>query len=125
MKILTLVFVSLLLNPLSAGIKKKFSADLLIPKNNYFMTGLKDDWIATDKGQHFLGSFMATGIATLSLKRFAGYSSSKSINIGVSFSLSLGLLKETYDGRNNWQRFSYKDLTADLLGTFLGYLVFR
>ncbi len=125
MKILIIPFFLALINPLSAGIYKVFSADSMKTKENSSFAFTKDDWLAKDKGMHLVGSFIATGVTTLSLKRLAGYSDSKSVNLGITFSLGLGFSKELYDGQQEKNRFSYKDLTADLIGSVLAYLVFR
>ena len=120
-----ILFLLILINPLSAGITKTFSIDSLqVTKKLSYPAG-KDNWLAKDKGMHFVGSFIVSGVTTLSLKRFAGYSNIKSVNIGVTFSVGLGFIKEIYDGQQEKNRFSYKDLTADVLGCFLAYFVFN
>lgn len=84
-----------------------------------------DPWIAKDKAQHFLGSFIATGVSTLSLQRFTDLNKEKSLHLGVSFSFTLGLGKELYDSTKKNNFFSYKDLIADLLGIGLAVVVFK
>ncbi len=125
MKILIILFFLVLINPLSASIYKVFSADSMKTKESSSYSFTKDEWLAKDKGMHLVGSFITTGVTTLSLKRLAGYSDTKSVNLGITFSLGLGLSKELYDGQQEKNRFSYKDLTADLIGSVLAYLVFR
>ncbi|KAA3617178.1 MAG: DUF2279 domain-containing protein [Calditrichaeota bacterium] len=74
---------------------------------------------------HIIGSFISTGITRLALKRYAGFSDSKSVNIALSFSFSLGLAKEIHDSRQERNIFSYKDISANLLGSLLAYLVVK
>jgi len=85
----------------------------------------KDDWVAEDKARHLVGSFILVGISSQSLKRFADFGSAKSTNIGFAFSFGIGFAKESYDGLQSNNKFSFKDLTVDLVGTTFGYFVFR
>jgi putative lipoprotein len=124
MKIFLILFFLILKNPASAGMNKHFSVDSL-RANKKPDHSVQDNWLSSDKGMHLVGSFIAAGITANSFKRFAEYSDNKSVNIGVSFSIGLGLIKEVYDGQQRKNRFSYKDLSADLLGSFLAYLVFK
>lgn len=43
---------------------------------------------------------------------------------GISFAFSLGLVKEFYDKRKPLGRFSWKDLSFDILGIGVGFLCF-
>lgn len=88
-------------------------------------TNIKDLWIAEDKARHLVGSFILAGIFSQSLKRFSGLSNSRSINLGFSISLGIGLAKEINDGESRNNIFSIKDLGADILGATLGYFIFR
>ena len=112
-------------SPLFASSNKTFSVDSLQSNKNNSHLHSQDNWIAKDKGMHLVGSFIVSGATTLSLKRFRGYSGTKSLNIGVSFSFGLGIIKEIYDGKQENNKFSYKDLSADLIGSLLAYIVFK
>jgi uncharacterized protein YfiM (DUF2279 family) len=86
---------------------------------------IKDSWFSRDKGQHLTGSFISTGLIMMSSNRFLNTDKGKSKTVAVSFTLSLGLGKEIFDSQQHNNHFSYKDLTADLLGICLAILVFK
>ncbi|MCB9057115.1 MAG: DUF2279 domain-containing protein [Calditrichae bacterium] len=124
---LKLLFVFIALSAvLNAAEYKTFSTDSLqsnlFPENEIEKS---DFWFGRDKGLHFAGSFILTGIASQSLKHFSKTSANKSIVVGVSFTFSIGLTKEIFDGQKENNIFSYKDLTADALGILVGFFVFR
>jgi len=125
MKIFLILFLLVFINTLSAKGHKVFSVDSLYLSTHKSHLTFKDDWIAKDKGMHVVGSFIAAGITMSSLKRFADFSKTRSVNYAVSFSFSIGLFKEIYDGQQNNNQFSYKDLSADLLGNIIAFLVFK
>lgn len=102
---------------------KSFSADSLQFKSK---NEIKEDlWFGRDKGLHLAGSFILSGFTSQALKRFSKSGSDAGITIGISFTFSLGMAKEIYDGQKSNNIFSYKDLTADALGVLIGFLVFK
>ena len=125
MKILKLIIIVFLCNSLHAGTIKIFHKDSLTTQEPKEIAKKNDHWFGSDKGRHLAGSFIATGFTYLTMKRFADQPGSKSILIGVSFATALGISKEIYDSRKENNIFSIKDLTADLTGILLAYLVFR
>lgn len=84
---------------------------------------LDDSWFGRDKVHHFLSSAFLTTAGYYFCKEERGFSNYKSQQGGISFSLSLGLLKEIRDGRKPNNAFSVKDLVADILGTVVGVLI--
>lgn len=86
---------------------------------------IKDEWLARDKGLHLAGSFISTGLITLSTNRFLKGDKDQSKYIAVTITFALSLSKEIYDSRLSDNHFSFKDLTADILGISLALLVFR
>lgn len=79
-----------------------------------------DKWIAVDKGYHLVGSLICTTGISNSCLRFAKIKKERSIQIGAGFTITLGLGKEFWDGRHKNNIFSWKDLTADILGIIIG-----
>jgi|GEM_PF-402997 len=82
-----------------------------------------DSWFSRDKGLHLAGSLMTTVAISKSLQRFGNKSSTKASYWGVGLTFSLGLGKEIYDHRKPSNRFSYKDLTADIVGIVIGVIL--
>lgn len=83
----------------------------------------RDLWFGKDKADHLIFSAFLTGWAYYAARKEAHRGESTSKNIAIGFSLSLGLLKETYDGLSGRGKPSLKDLGADILGTGVGYLL--
>ena len=77
-----------------------------------FQIQTSDSWIGPDKVKHAAVSYVLYT------------ASSREGKNGWTISISVGLLKEVYDGFFR-RGFSYKDLAWDLLGTGLGYLINR
>lgn len=121
--LIIIALLALFAVPVQANTPLKFKSSALY--NFKKDTQPKDAWIARDKGMHFAGSFIITGLSTLTLRKVYGASKVRSVNMGVSISLSLGVFKEIFDSRQPRNFFSYKDLAMDVAGTFLAYLVFR
>jgi len=84
-----------------------------------------DSFIARDKAQHFLGSFILAGTIGLAGQRFADAGKRESLQTGATISFSLGILKEGYDITRPGNRFSWKDLLADAAGVGLALIVFN
>ncbi|MCX6641245.1 MAG: DUF2279 domain-containing protein [bacterium] len=82
-----------------------------------------DSWIGADKAEHFLVSFWLAGGALATLKATRNNEDQSTVScFGVTF--GLGIAKEIYDLRHpKTHQASWKDLTADLLGTACGILL--
>ena len=92
------------------------------PENNkekYF----KDQWFGIDKLKHFLASAMITGAGShISCYQFHhNKKTSKSIGAVISFTLGIG--KEILDKKSFENKFSYKDIVANLFGIITGILL--
>ena len=98
---------------------------MLLPDTLEKKIEYKDEWFARDKGMHLAGSFISTGFVMTSGNRLLNIENQKSKIIGVSFTFSLALGKELYDSQQENNHFSYKDLTADILGIVLAIIVFK
>ena len=85
----------------------------------------RDEWFSRDKGLHVAGSFISTGLVMMSGNRLLDFEKKKSKIVGVSFTFGLALGKELYDSQQQNNHFSYKDLTADILGIVLAVIVFK
>jgi uncharacterized protein YfiM (DUF2279 family) len=86
--------------------------------------GVKDEWLGRDKLAHFAVSTASVAFANHLLLMENGNNSSLARNRSVVFCLSLGLAKEIRDGTQRDNRFSLKDIAADLAGTTLGVFLF-
>ncbi len=82
-----------------------------------------DRWFGPDKADHFLTSTVLTGLGYYAARKELNLSSSASQQSAVVFSLSLGSLKEIYDGLSGTGTASWKDLIADIAGTGLGLII--
>jgi len=118
-----LFFIILFSNLLYSN--NNFKRNLLLPDSMTHNGEIKDMWLSRDKGLHLTGSFISTGLMIMSTNRFFDLNKQKSMKIGVSFTVSLSLGKEFYDSQQINNHFSYKDLTADVLGIILAVLVFK
>lgn len=79
-----------------------------------------DKYFAKDKLQHFtLSAFMSAGIGFVAKNHFDA-PKDRALIIGFTTSFSLGGLKEVYDSTDPDEHSSIKDLTVDLLGSFVG-----
>jgi len=121
--IITLFFSNLLFASQSKFSCEKLldSDSLSIKQNSILETNTKiDRWISVDKGYHLIGSIISTTGISNSCIRFAEIEKNKSIQIGVGFTFAFGLGKEFWDGYHKNNIFSWKDLTADVLGILIG-----
>ncbi len=84
---------------------------------------VSDSWFSRDKAHHFLTSAFLTTAGYYYCRNEQGLPNNRSQQGAVSFSLSLGLIKEIRDGMQKKNSFSWKDLTADILGTALGVIL--
>ncbi len=87
-------------------------------------TGLSDRWLGRDKLSHFAVSLAAVGLANHWLEAESAEPPVRARNTAVVFSLSLGIVKELQDGAQKGNRFSFKDLAADILGAAAGIVLF-
>ena len=86
---------------------------LLITINSF----AQDKWNGEDKYLHFGASFVLHSISYFGLDYFTGYNNLTNQILASSIALSFGIGKEVYDVTSiNGTGFSYKDLTADMLG---------
>lgn len=84
----------------------------------------RDRWLARDKVAHAALSFALVGMGYHLATREAGCGRAAARNATVSLTIALGVAKETRDGTARGNRFSAKDLAADLLGTAVGAMLF-
>lgn len=83
-----------------------------------------DRWLARDKAAHFSLSCALVGFGHHWATRESGASRPAARNCAAAITLSLGIAKEARDGSRKGNRFSWKDLTADVLGTACGIILF-
>ena len=84
---------------------------------------IQDNWLAWDKAEHLGVSALFSGTLYSVFHNFYDNDRKASIYLSSSLTFSLGLGKEFYDRRNPRNRFSYKDLVADVLGIGIGLLI--
>ncbi len=82
-----------------------------------------DPWLAKDKADHFIVSAFITGCTFYAARQEAHLSYNGGRNLAVGVTISLGFFKELYDGLSGKGHASAKDLTADVLGAGVGYLL--
>lgn len=82
-----------------------------------------DKWIAPDKGLHLLGSMMTTIAGAKTLQQNFAIDSRKGRLWAAGFTFSLGVSKELWDSTKPHNKFSWKDLCADVAGMLLGGLI--
>ena len=127
--ILIATFTAVSVNALPA----KFSNTLMVQpdsisvdNNREIETNTRTDrWIAVDKGYHLIGSIISTTGISNSCMQFADIKKEKSIRMGAGITFALGLGKEFWDGHKNDNSFSWKDLSADILGIIIGTLLLQ
>jgi uncharacterized protein YfiM (DUF2279 family) len=78
---------------------------------------------APDKARHFAGSFMLTVLSAKVAEHHFDLSHRKSKQVGVVLSFSVGLGKELRDAATAGNRFSWKDMAANVSGIVVGLLV--
>ena len=79
-----------------------------------------DKWLAPDKALHVAGSMIVMTALSVNLHRRAGFSRKKALGSGFAFTFSLGIAKEIWDGSKTDNYFSYKDLSANIIGACIG-----
>ena len=100
------------------GFWQKAEVDTSISSSNRF----QDDWFGEDKAHHAVMSFMLTWGGTMIHDLMHDHGSNQDIRAGAGFSITLGLAKEIRDSRMSNNRFSWKDIAADLLGIAMAVL---
>ena len=85
----------------------------------------KDPWFGMDKAKHAGAAMVITGITQYKLHHQLEMSSALSRTAAISFTFSLGVLKEMHDQRQPNNFFSCRDIIANSLGIALGVLLFN
>lgn len=118
-KILIVLVVLLCARITSLWAKPRASKDSLTV-NPLLNEEIVDRWIAPDKGLHLLGSMMLTVAGSKTLQQNFGVKSQASKTWAMSFTFCLGVGKEVRDSTRPHNIFSWKDLTADIIGILIG-----
>jgi len=82
-----------------------------------------DSWFSPDKGQHLLGSMMATVLISKIGHTQLNMGTHNAQISAATISFSIGLGKELVDGKSLHNQFSWKDLTADIIGITIGLVL--
>jgi len=101
------------LPPGSAFMEREFSPPFLKPGKIF----------AIDKAQHFMGSLISTVFFFKIFEDPLQISADQSKIYACGITLSLGISKELYDRSHPDNRFSWKDLIADLAGITCGLII--
>ncbi len=119
-KILFLLVLSFLLYPLIPVSGQECEVTVAFHPSKKDTLNLLDKWIAWDKLEHLgISVFFSATLYNVSHDFYYNdRRSSLCLSSGLTFSLGLG--KEFYDRKVRRTKFSYKDLTADVLGIGLG-----
>jgi uncharacterized protein YfiM (DUF2279 family) len=80
-------------------------------------------WIAEDKAEHFIASFIGTTFINQLSIHSGDLSGDNARSLSVGFVFTLGLVKEINDNRKSNNFFSWKDLCADILGISLAVII--
>ncbi len=92
-------------------------------KLNFKHSGGNDTWFGRDKGLHLVGSFIGTTLLANVNRKSFGMNDSASRITGAGVVFSLGIIKETFDGRRTYNKFSWKDLLANVTGILLSFAI--
>ncbi len=87
-------------------------------------TFYQDRWLAMDKFWHLSASFATVGASHHLCANRLHWNEPVPMSAALAGTFTLGLTKEFCDLAGPNKHFSWKDLTADLVGIGLGYLVF-
>ena len=99
------------------------SLNLNIVLSQDFNKVKSDSWLGVDKAAHIAGSCMLTVALNEGLHHLAGYSGEKSTQFSMGVTLSLGIGKEIRDSAQPGNKFSFKDIIADIVGIGIGLLL--
>lgn len=83
----------------------------------------KDRWLGSDKARHAIASMLICGTAGWLIHNRLDRPKQNSRLAGAVFSMSLGVFKEVIDHRSVHNRFSWRDIAADILGVVAGGLL--
>ena len=84
---------------------------------------VEDKWLGWDKAGHFLISGFLAGSSYAIYHKSFNNDRESSIYFASIFSLSLGAGKELSDMKKPKDKFSYKDIIFDILGTSAGIII--
>ena len=116
-------FFLILLFPLVLCGQEKISGDFRQSLFEDDSISKRDSWFGKDKAFHVLGSFIIVcGGTWIHGQRYEN-GLGQDIRFGIGLAFTLGVAKELLDEQSPKNRFSGKDLVADLLGVILGGLV--
>lgn len=79
----------------------------------------RDRWLAVDKVQHVTFSFLWTLGSQYVLTNKAGWSERRALPWSAGGSVSIGVSKEVLDASDPLNTFSWRDLTANVVGIAL------
>jgi uncharacterized protein YfiM (DUF2279 family) len=82
-----------------------------------------DQMFAPDKARHLIGSFMLTVLSAKIAEHHLNLSERGRRQIAVVIPISIGLGKELRDQTKSNNRFSWKDMAANITGVCIGLLV--
>jgi uncharacterized protein YfiM (DUF2279 family) len=125
-KYLILFLLLLLISEVQgAKVSEKFTRDALLDSQNRDSAEVKVKkdcacWLGRDKGLHLVGSMIAAVAVGKSAQTFFAKSKDQSLKIGIGVSFGIGLGKEIWDSTKKNNKFSYADLTADVIGILIG-----
>ncbi len=83
----------------------------------------RDSWLAKDKAAHFLCSALLTGAGAWIHSINHNHGLGQDIRFGAGFAFILGLAKEGRDMVQPRNRWSWKDLAANLAGIALAVIL--
>ena len=120
-KILVILFFTSLALSKESGNFNRVNIEIKDSENRNH--GLKDDWIAIDKLQHFSYSLLISLGCQYILVNKMNNNEKSSLPISSAFSFSAGLLKELNDHKGKNGYFSLKDMVANLGGIMIAGIV--
>ncbi|MFH1213000.1 MAG: DUF2279 domain-containing protein [Candidatus Neomarinimicrobiota bacterium] len=90
---------------------------------NVFDRKTSDKWFAMDKLKHFSTSLYMTTTMFYTQRRIIEMRQKNAALNSIGITISLGILKEVRDGSRKNNYFSWRDLTADVLGAGVAMLI--
>lgn len=92
-------------------------------KNGQLCSKGEDDWLGGDKAKHLLAGMLLTGAVAYYYQHHQGWSYENSAMFGMGLTFSLGIVKEIRDAQKPNGTFSWKDVTANVVGIGLGVVL--
>ncbi len=86
-------------------------------------TKFSDRLFAPDKARHFMGSMMSTVFIYKTAEVHGNMDVKPGKSLATGITISLGILKEIWDGSKPRNHFSWKDLIADGAGIVVGLVI--